>query len=304
MPCGSPPSRTRRWTQHGSAANVLLGDASGSDGGDPMSQSFDNAVNLADGTVSTPAVTDLDSAGFGQDFGMTRVWTDRLVDQLTPGIVGNGWVVSDLPTLVNATTAVIANIDGNSSLFFDRIPGQGGGDASYKPRFFSQESLSYDSTNDLYTLTDTVGDTFVFFGFGASLDAHQRGQIKSYTDAAGNAITFNYAGSGSSWPGSLESVTRSDGITTETWDYTYNPRSADNPSAPDELSLLTLTRSGGNNSGIVNQVAYTYYGDGDNNGMKGDLETAQPSKALPAIRWRRVLLSLLRQEDDCARRKY
>ena len=72
-------------------------------------------VNLADGTVSTPAVTDIASNGFGQNFGMTRVWTDRLVDQLTPGIVGNGWVVSDQPTLVNATGTIIANIDGNSS---------------------------------------------------------------------------------------------------------------------------------------------------------------------------------------------
>ena len=123
---------------------------------------------------------------------MTRVWTDRLVDQLTPGIVGNGWVVSDLPTLVNATSTIIANIDGNASLFFDVVPASGTQSQSYKARFFSQESLSYDSGSDLYTLTDTVGDQLTFFGFNETLhpDAGQRGQLSTFADAAGNTITM------------------------------------------------------------------------------------------------------------------
>jgi YD repeat-containing protein len=258
---------------YGSSANVLLGDASGSDGGDPMSQSFDNAVNLADGTVSTPAVTDIASDGFGQDFGMTRVWTDRLVNQLTPGIVGNGWVVSDLPTLVNATTTIIANIDGNSSLYFDVAD-----DGSFRARFFSTEQLSYGAagggsgtgaTPSTYTLTDTVGDTIAFYGFDASLDVHQRGRFMGFKDAAGNAITTHYNSLGQ-----LTSVTRTDGTLSETWDYQYNERDPQTPNAPDRVDLVTLSRDGDSRGGLVEQVAYSYYGAGDRNGGQGDLKTA------------------------------
>jgi YD repeat-containing protein len=255
------------------ASRFVARNAAGSDGGDPMQNAVGNGYNNLDGTISTPAVTDLASDGFGQDFGLTRVWTNRLVDQLSPTSFGNGWIMSDMPTLINANTTVIANIDGNSSLFFDLMP-EGSPDAgSYVARFFNQEKLAYDSSSDMYTLTDTVGDTLTFYGFSPSLNIHQRGQIASFADPAGNTINYNYDPSGS---GQLQTVTRTDGTVTETWTFTYNPTAGTttdsfdiqpsqdpatdpNDPTPYEVNLVTLSRTGGEGTGLVRQVAYSYY---------------------------------------------
>ena len=59
-------------------------------------------------------------------------------------------------------------------------------DGTYQERYFGQDQLTYDSSSDLYTLTDTKGDQICFDNFSTSLPAQSRGQIESYTDVNGN----------------------------------------------------------------------------------------------------------------------
>ncbi|HWE98104.1 MAG TPA: hypothetical protein VG269_29430 [Tepidisphaeraceae bacterium] len=266
---------------YGDPANTLVGDASGSDGGDAASASFSGAVNLADGTVATPAVTDLASEGFGQPWGVTRVWTNSAVSQLSPGVVGNGWVVSEMPSLIQGTSTIIANIDGrNGSEYFDSIPGTSGSPPSFKARLYSQDSLAYDEPNDAYVLTDTTGGKLTFYGFGTDLPANRRGRLKLMTDAAGNA-TMPYYNS----LGQLDTVIRSDGTVTETWTYVYYTRDPKTPDAPDRLMTVALSRSGGSAPGLVRTVRYTYYPAADPNqhGNKGDLKTVEVDDAAGAV---------------------
>ena len=75
--------------------------------------------------------------------------------------------------------------------------------------------------------------------------------------------------------GKLQTAMRTDRPITETWNYTYNTPDANHPDAPPQVRLVTLSRTGGTTSGLVEQTAYTYYGSSDPNGNFGDLKTAQ-----------------------------
>ena len=249
-------------------ANVLGGEAAGSTGGNAAAMTFSGAVNLSDGTISLPATTDIESDGFGQPWGVTRSWTNR------PGLtfdnqIGHGWVVSQMPTLVQGDSTVVEVASGRGARYFDYTYDDQGKPV-YKPRYNTPDALAYDAGTNTYTLTDTLGNQTTFNGFGKDdSNAAPHGAFLKYTDNAGNitAATYSAVETGTQQSAyRLDTVTRSGAGgqgASETWTYTYNDPTWNPDGTFKALGLLNkveLSRSNaGDGSGVVRTAEYEYY---------------------------------------------
>jgi RHS repeat-associated protein len=215
---------------------------------------FDGVVNLS--------TADLQSNGFGQAWGQTRSWTNTLNATPNP-LNGSGWIVTLLPYLLqaNSGSTLVAITNGINYRYFDANGG------NWVPRFFDQDSLVTNSLAHEYVLTDTTGDQLRFSDFSASIPANQKGQLKSFTDPDGNAISV-ISRTGDGKPTEVQrSVTLGGVTTTESLLYAYNGSGL--------LQNVTLRRqvTGGSWTSI-RQVAYTYYDGVLAHGNAGDLRTA------------------------------
>ena len=222
----------------------------------------DAQVRYSDGVVSLDT-TDLQSFGFGTPWGQSRSWSNG------PGYAyqtnnGDGMVDLNLPYLIpvsdDYTIAVVTS--GTNALYFD-----GGHE-----RFDGKETLTEDSDTGDFILTDTAGDTLDFYGFGSSLPAAEQGQLKTFTDAAGNVTDLSNRTS----DGEVAEVTRTSttgSITvTESFLYDYIASGVNQGL----ISSVTLRRqTNGGSWSTVRQVQYDYYDGTDSNGNVGDLETAK-----------------------------
>src|SRR5262249_59429497 len=103
-------------------------------------------------------------------------------------LTGNGTNLPGLPFLTkDSVTAVSVVSGGVVARTFDGTT----------ERFFLKETLSQNSGANEYTLTDTAGNVLVFNDFNVS-PTGKRGQLKSFTDPAGNVTTVTaYTSSGS-----------------------------------------------------------------------------------------------------------
>lgn len=247
---------------YGDASNVLGGAAGGSTGGDPMADAYSGAVRLSDGRVGLPATTDLSSGGFGQPWGVTRTWTTQVGFGLK-GQVGNGWIISEMPYLIQATTGVVQVVSGRAARFFDYVV-DGQGNPSYKARFFGQDTLSYDKQSNTYVLTDTLGNQTIYNGFGNGPAAAQ-GAFQKFVDAGGNETAVTLV----SGTGLALKIERSGDGVTETWQYDYWPRDPNKPDAPDRLKKVTLSRAGGTHPGTAQTAQYDYYDGTGGTGSRG-----------------------------------
>jgi RHS repeat-associated protein len=228
----------------------------------------DGPVRYADGVIKL-STTDIASDGFGTPFAQVRSWSnDPSYAMAANGANGDGWVDSQFLGLVkvDGTTSLAVVGNGTSVRFFDV---SGGG---YVERFFGQNVLGYDGTNDQYVLTTPEGVSFRFEGFSTSLPLAQRGQFVSRTDPFGNvAVVTSRDGSGRITEvqrgGSAEGQT-----VTESWVYGYLGSLDPNAGL---LASVTLRRKVGSGSwDTVQSVDYTYYDGTDGNGNLGDLQTA------------------------------
>lgn len=236
------------------------GTAFGADGGDPASLNYNGPVRYADGTV-TFSSTDLDPAEAGILSGQTRTWSS-IPSHGANGTNGNGWTVSQWPSLVQGTNSILVSSGGRSSQWFDYSG------SAYTARLFSLDLLAATGGGG-FVLTDTLGTQSYFHGF-AGVPAKQRGQIEKFVDSYGNETNFEYDGNGV-----LETVKRM-------------PNASDsNPSVPLErleysysnglLASVMMYRRDDQNDPLtqlpVRRVNYTYYGVGDDYGNPGDLNT-------------------------------
>jgi YD repeat-containing protein len=218
-------------------------------------------VRYNDGVVQV-AAADLASAGFGP-WGHDRSWSN--VSGLAPGPYGNGWVVSQLPYLIqqNAGTTVLAVTTATNVRPFDQQT-----DGSWQGRFFLKDTL-YDNTGAReFVLTDTEGDQFHFADFSGA----NGGLFKSFVDAAGN-VTAVTAYTSSGQPAEVQHSSTV-GSTTITESYLYGYLPSTDPNAGN-LASVTLRRQV--NSGAwttVRQVQYAYYDGVAAHGNLGDLQTA------------------------------
>jgi RHS repeat-associated protein len=229
--------------------------------GDPVSQ--------ANGSLILNR-TDIQSNGFGSAMGVSRSWTNSPGFQMSSG-VGNGWDMNQNPQILQplgssgplqiVTSASKAKWFSNSS-------------GTYKEYFDGHDQLSYNSTSDIYTLTDQTGNQTTFYGFSNS-SYGIAGAFASYTPASGSTISVV---SHNSSTGAITEEDRSEtagGVTTtESLVYTYFP--SGNPNVG-ELQSVKLNRSTGSSVATVRQVVYGYYGDGTgdtSSGNTNDLRTA------------------------------
>jgi len=220
-------------------------------------------VRTADGTV---AVTNgsFSSGGFGTGWGESVTWSNNSAYS-QGGANGNGNFSTTMPYLLEGCEpdSLVAVIGGTDAIYFD-LDG-----STYIPRFFGQETLTYDSMAGLYTLTDTAGNRLVFHDFDAGLPQGQRGQLESFTDPAGNVtevISRNSAGR----PTEVQRSATVDGqTTTESYLYAYVGSGA-NAGLMESATLRRKVDSG--SWDVVRKTEYSYYENSDSFGGDGDLK--------------------------------
>jgi YD repeat-containing protein len=232
------------------------------------SQIFPWPVRYEDG-VATIAETDLHSAGFGFDWGQTRTWTNGR-GYATGSDNGSGWVDTYIPHLLQAdgytsNTLILIN-NGDTAFYYDLVKGV------YQPRINDGSKLTYNSSNDTYTLIDTSGDTIVLDGFGTSWLPAQRGQFASFTDPYGTQMAVISYTSDGHVAEMQRSATSNGTTTTESWLYSYLSTGV-NAGLMSGVTLRTQVNGGAWTT--IRQVQYAYYdGTQTYGGNTGDLMTA------------------------------
>jgi hypothetical protein len=226
------------------------------------------SVRYFDGVVRLDT-TDLQSFGFGTPWGQSLSWTNG------PGYAalsssGNGTVAEYEPYLlqVNGLNTVAVILSGTNALYYDYSSGQG----SYFERFGGKESFTQDPSSGDFLLSDTAGDVLDFYGFDSTVPGAEQGQLKTFTDAAGNVTDLSSRTS----DGEVARVTRSstiDGTTVaEAFVYAY-VGSGVNQGLLQSAALQRQTDGG--SWVTVRSVEYDYYDGSDSNGNAGDLKTAK-----------------------------
>lgn len=304
----------------GSGNGGLGGAGSGNSGGGYQTEPIVNVTStgsLGSGETAAPILsfsgapiiqtTDLESDGFGFAWGITRSWTGLS----EPGPVGNGWAVTQLPYIVAGGLAADSTDPSPSAadngtypdMHLDVVDGAdmytfmtpaSSSATTYAP-WGGQPigaTLTYDSTNQLFTLTDPAGNKTVFYDVDrdgttgdpiiGALPSAFSGKFKSYTTADGSVtVTTSY-----DVDGNLQTMTRSDSVTSESeeWDFTYSSITNDLVTTaggtPPEMATSIAWKQNGT---VIRQAVYDYYtgrlSDGmggyvnDPNGRLGDLRT-------------------------------
>ena len=186
--------------------------------------SISNAqVRYSDGVVRLDT-TDLQSFGFGTPWGQSRSWTNG------PGYAsrtnnGDGMVDLNLPYLIqvfdNYTIAVV--MSGTNARYFDGLGNPSGNDLNYTERFDGKETLVQDPSTGDFLLTDTAGDILDFYAFDSSLPGPEQGQLKTFTDAAGNVTDLSDRTSDGKVAEVMRSSTIDSTTVTEAFVYQYIP---------------------------------------------------------------------------------
>jgi RHS repeat-associated protein len=237
------------------------------DGQGSAGQYSSDPIRYFDGAVKLSS-TDIESEGFGFHWGQSRYWSN-MPGYSASGVNGNGWVVTQLPYLRQTAsgTTIVVITNGVDARYFDQV----GSSTTYTPRLYLQETLTHDTTNNQFILTDTVGDTIRFNDLTSTLPANQQGQFQSLTDPAGN-VTGVVSRTTDGKPTEVQRTTNQSGVvTTESYLYTYIG-SGTNAGL---LSNVTLRRQvNGGAWAIARQVNYTYYDGSQAHGNAGDLMTA------------------------------
>jgi hypothetical protein len=180
---------------------------------------------------------------------------------------GNGVVNAQQPFLLqgNGGNTIVVVRDGTRADYYDLISGV------WTERFFGQDKLTYNSGSAEFALTDTLGNVTKFHDFSGGIPAPQRGGLKSFTDAAGNAISVAYTGGGS-----VDEVTRvaTVGMTTVTESLVYTYLSSPDPNHGLVATVTLRRKVGAGAYSMVRSVEYAYYDGVEAHGNLGDLKTA------------------------------
>ncbi len=226
-------------------------------------------VRYADGVVQL-AETDLYTAGLGSHpWGQTRSWTNGPA-YAAGTVLGNGWVITQLPHLMQAdgssNNTIVAVSNGLDARYYDLVSG------SYQARFADPSQLSDNSMSGLFTLSDGTGGLLTFYDFSSAWPAAQRGQFQSYTDPYGNVTAVTSHTSAGLEAEVQRSATVGGVTTTESYLYAYL-------AGPDvnagRLASVTQRRQvGGGSWTTIQKVAYAYYNGTESHGNLGDLKTA------------------------------
>ncbi|HUY36901.1 MAG TPA: hypothetical protein VMV69_29550, partial [Pirellulales bacterium] len=202
------------------------------------------------------AVTDLSAAGFGEEFGHTRIFSNRLGVDIDYGN-GYNWLVRQLPTAVAQGANAIMVVRGTrSALWFDLLGGV------YVGRYGGKFTLSHNG--GFFYLAAPNGQITVFNDFTSA----SPGLLNSQTTAGGQTIQVaSYAPGTALGIGEVQRGYSSGGVTTvESFLYSFT--------GYDLAGVLLRRNVAGGAWQNVRQALYAYYASGDPNGLAGDLQSA------------------------------
>jgi hypothetical protein len=241
----------------------------------PAGPYYGSHFRYFDGTALITS-NDLDSKGFGREFGIDRGWTS---DSQSDNINGTGWMMLELPHLAphieddpDHTLLGVAFVSGLSSTYFGRD-----GSDNFSSDLWSFDKLTHDSGSDTYALLSSDGTKYTFNGFNTSSLGPGDGRLTSITDPGGNQTTINYQ-SGDAARVDYIARQNSSGNDAERWNFAYTT-STDYPSdSADQNLVKSVTwqskRNGAGSYTTVRSANYSYYlsSTTDPGGSAGDLK--------------------------------
>ena len=223
-------------------------------------------VRYEDGVAQITA-TDFSSNGFGLPWGQQRSWSNGSGYD-TNSHNGNGWVDTQMPTLIELSGLNTLAIIWNSTHCRILRPGQ----RQLRGRASSiKTTLPYDSTNHLFILTDSNGNQIRFDDFSTSLPAFQQGSFESFTDPYGNATSVTSHTTDGKIAEVQRSTTSGGNTYTESYVYTYITTG---PNIGLLSSVVLREKVNSGSWSTTRQVLYTYYDGVVSYGNLGDLKTA------------------------------
>ena len=223
-----------------------------------------SGVNYGTGSV-TVARTDLNSAGFGDDWGVNWSWTSA--SGYANGTSGSGATSTQSAhaVQVNGDDSIALVSSGTTAHFFDLYGG------AYHARYGDTAVLTHDTTNHWFVVTDGTGQTVTFYDFSGSTPTGRGGKLLSTADAAGNATSVT-SWDGSGRPTEVQRTTGTGGSAlTESFAYTYIA-SGTNAGLLD--TVTQRTKVGAGSWATVRATANTYYDGVTGPGLAGALKTA------------------------------
>ncbi len=217
--------------------------------------------------------SELDSAGSGLPWSQEPIWTN--MPALATGNTGSGMAGAEMPQLLDIDANTVVLTDASVTRWFDLSGG------SYSERFGNQDRLTHNTTTHTFTLSDSSGQTLVFYDFDSSNDAPKQGQLVSVQASGGSSsaltTTLQYATTSDTAyvPDQLMNVVlaSSSGSAVERYHYTYKPSTDLNAGLVDTIEL-DHSSDGGATWTAIRKVAYVYYSGSISGGSQGDLEFA------------------------------
>jgi RHS repeat-associated protein len=200
-------------------------------------------------------VTDLSSTAFGESWGYTRSWSNRLRADYG-GPYGVNWFLKEAPVLVQDGANALALIGViQQTLWFDRTG------ATWTARFQAKDTLVENGTSHQFIHTDLRGKQTVFHDF--TVAAGLQGKfLRSMDPHGGTAHTMESQYDASN---RLEKLTQSaTGIGTVSYEYAYHNTGAQ----INRLISATLIV----NTANVRRALFEYHDNGATNGVIGDLK--------------------------------
>lgn len=223
-------------------------------------------IRYFDGLVDLNGI-DMTSDAYGKLWGQARSYSEATIR----GPMGNHWVVTDLPFVVDDDGMAIASSTGTDNrLFIDA------GSGIYVPSTLlnAHDTLTeaYVGDDRYYVLTDSQGGKTTYQESGPDITAP--GQFQSYTDSQGNTVAVTER----DFDGQPTKVQRSSGSNVEEWDYHYNTTLWEYLSGhyQELIDKVTLRRStdGGSTFNEIQETDYGYYDGTTSGGSMGDLASA------------------------------
>jgi hypothetical protein len=143
--------------------------------------------------------------------------------------------------------------------------------SNYAARDFLQDTLTADTSNNQFVLTDPHGGQLRFWDFSTNVADNQQGQFQSYTDVAGNVTQVTSETSDNLVAEVQSAVTVGSTTITESYALDY-VSSGVNSGMIESVTLRRKVNSG--SWSTVRSVDYTYYDGYEDFGSVFDLKTA------------------------------
>jgi RHS repeat-associated protein len=237
-------------------------------------------VDYATGELQLSA-NDLSAGGFGQGWGHTRTYSNRMTSNVNYGN-GYNWLVDQWPSIVSDSTETVVVQSGLDSFWFDGV-----GVGPFAGQLGILATLEHDDDAGQYVLA-LPGGTVERFNDLATAPAP--GALVSQTSRGGATITLSYNHSSQLVEAQRSAVVGGSTLV-ESFVYAYV---ATGPSAGN-LASVTLRR-GPSSTGPwtnVRQVQYAYHDGSTSFGLAGDLSLAT-QQTFDGASWRELGASYYR----------